>query len=327
MDPVFIHSLWRSGSTYLWNRFRVLPDIHAYYEPFQEALGAGSREELGVLTPESWTSRHPHLEQPYYTEYLPLVGEHGIPEFEKGFSIDHYFEEDPSVLAGDRRYIARLIDYATSLSRTAVLGCCRTLGRAPWLKAEFGGTHIVLIRNPRQQWYSGYLRKQQDGHAYFEVMPFQILGKSTWRPARQVAKLLGIPTFDASSFFMEYERYFSLFGAAEPERSYAAFYAVQRLSLNRALPAADLVIDIDRLSGLPAVRADMEHRVRAATGLPVSFQDSAIAHHNIPSDLVDFAAIERGVDAMLGQDSPARFPIPAADQLKARQTGEQGARA
>ena len=27
MSPVFVHSLWRSGSTYIWNRFRALDAV------------------------------------------------------------------------------------------------------------------------------------------------------------------------------------------------------------------------------------------------------------------------------------------------------------
>jgi hypothetical protein len=235
--PIFIHSLWRAGSTYLWSRFRALPQICAYYEPFHEALASASEADLAASTPESWSSGHEPLERPYFAEFLPLIADRGVPGFAKSFSIDHYFEDDPAILAGEDRYVAALIAHARAQAKRPVFGCCRTLGRARWLKRRFGGVHLVLTRNPRQQWYSGYLQKIERGNAYFELMPFQILGKSGWEPGRRVARLLGIDRFDAPSFYQEHDRYFTLYGGSAPERSYAAFSAVNAFGLAAATGA------------------------------------------------------------------------------------------
>jgi len=301
-NVVFIHSLWRAGSTYVWSRFRALPEACAYYELFHEALGTETRQELASRSPDSWLSRHPHLATGYFAEYLPLLGERGIPGFEKSFPVDHFFAKGAATLAGEERYISGLIGHAKRLGQTPVFGCCRTIGRTPWLKDRFGGTHVVLVRDPRQQWYSGYLRRREAGQAYFEVMPYFILGKAASEAARRVARTLGIPAVDAPSFELEYQRYAAVLGAADPEQSYAAFYAVLNLSLDRALPVADLLIDSDRLSNDPIYRIGIERNLQTRTNLRVSFHNSAVARHVIPRGLMNFDAIERSVNALLCRD-------------------------
>jgi hypothetical protein len=295
MGPIFVHSLWRSGSTYIWNRFRAVEDAQAYYEPLQEVLGVATRDELAILSPQIWASRHPRLDKGYYAEYLPLVGGHGVPGFRKEFSLDHYFADDET-LSVERDYIDLLMNQAQQLGRAAVLACCRTLGRAPWLKKQYGGTHILVVRDPAQQWYSGHLRKIEAGNAYFEIMPFQIFGKATWEPARRIARLFGIANYGASSFYMEHEWYFSQFGGAEFERSYAVFHALLGLSIQRALPVADIVIDIDRLSFDQPYRQGISDQIAAATGLRVTFDDAHVARHELPHSPAEFARIARSMN-------------------------------
>jgi hypothetical protein len=305
---VFVHSLWRAGSTYVWSRFRALPEVCAYYEIFHEALGCETRHELASRSPDAWASRHPHLDTGYFAEYLPLVGERGVPGFGKSFPVDHFFADRPDVLEPEHRYIAALVAHARRLGQAPVFGCCRTIGRAPWLKTRFRGAHILLVRDPRQQWYSGYARRREAGQAYFEVMPYFILGKATLAPARRVARMLGIPMVDATTVDAEYQRYAAMLSTADPEQSYAAFYAVLSLSLDRALPVADLVIDIDRLSADPIYRVGIERAARMRTKHNVSFRDAAVVRHDIPPDLMNFNAIERSVNALLCRDQPLWRP-------------------
>jgi hypothetical protein len=285
-----------------------LPEVCAYYELFHEALGCETRHELASRAPDGWASRHPQLDAGYFAEYLPLVGTGGVPGFDKSFPVDHFFAESPDMLEPERRYIASLVAHAKRLGRTPVFGCCRTIGRVPWLKTSFRGMHILLVRDPRQQWYSGYARRREAGQAYFEVMPYFILGKAKLEPARRVARMLGIPTVDAATVDAEYQHYAAVLNAADPEQSYAAFYAVLCLSLDRALPVADLVIDIDRLSADPIYRIGVERALRAQTRLGVSFSDATIPRHDIPAGLMNFDAIERSVTALICRDSPPRRP-------------------
>jgi hypothetical protein len=64
-----------------------------------------------------------------------------------------------------------------------VLACCRTLGRIDWLKRRFDGFHIVLIRDPVQQWMSFYSLRRRPRPTYFELCQYVML--SEWPAARR----------------------------------------------------------------------------------------------------------------------------------------------
>ena len=52
---VFIHSGWRCSSTYVWHRFRALPGVRAYYEPWHEQLARVTAETIALETPGNST--------------------------------------------------------------------------------------------------------------------------------------------------------------------------------------------------------------------------------------------------------------------------------
>jgi hypothetical protein len=101
----------------------------------------------------------------------------GVHGFEARLALDDYFlpadQEDP----GQAAYVETLIAAARREDRTPVLACCRTLGRIGWLRRRFGGTHIVLIRDPVQQWRSFYSLRKRPRPTYFELCQYVILSE------------------------------------------------------------------------------------------------------------------------------------------------------
>ncbi len=71
-NAIFIHSLWRSGSTYFFDKFRRSPaGYFAYQEPMHETMLSAAADRnllLEVSTQVSGTLRHPELSEPYYAE-------------------------------------------------------------------------------------------------------------------------------------------------------------------------------------------------------------------------------------------------------------------
>src|ERR671916_606203 len=73
---VFIHSSWRTSSTWFWQKFRTLPTTLCFYEPFNPQLSIISRETAATLDPKSWkldsgipiASGHPG-DLPYFVEF------------------------------------------------------------------------------------------------------------------------------------------------------------------------------------------------------------------------------------------------------------------
>jgi hypothetical protein len=155
--PVFIHSSFRTSSTWIWSKFRADPAIVAYYECFHENLQLMSAGDIMALHPSIWESGHPGME-PYFMEYVPLLREEGgVAGFEQSMAFAQFFPVkgyNGSLSRPEKAYIKSLIAHATRMRRTACLTCKRSLGRVRALKRAVGGAHIVLQRNFLQQWRS-----------------------------------------------------------------------------------------------------------------------------------------------------------------------------
>lgn len=152
ISPIFIHSLFRSGSTYLFHKFRSTDNFYCYQEPCNEALIDLDRNPDGFMKSPGYDSRllrHPTLTAPYFYEsYCIRDRLKGL--FRKSFSYEDYFT-GPTLPDDQRDYFATLIDAAP---KRPLLQFCRSAGRIEALKREFGGVHIHLWREPRGQWWS-----------------------------------------------------------------------------------------------------------------------------------------------------------------------------
>src|ERR1700761_3229311 len=93
ISPIFIHSLFRSGSTYLFHKFRSTDNFYCYQEPCNEALIDLDRNPDGFMKSPGYDSRllrHPTLTAPYFYEsYCIRDRLKGL--FKKSFSYEDYF--------------------------------------------------------------------------------------------------------------------------------------------------------------------------------------------------------------------------------------------
>src|SRR2546428_10335896 len=77
--PIFLHTMFRTGGTYLFHVFRRSPAGYTtYYEPVHYIYGLPD-VSIAEATSGNWDNRHnvQHslLEERYYTEYLPIERE------------------------------------------------------------------------------------------------------------------------------------------------------------------------------------------------------------------------------------------------------------
>ncbi len=270
---VFVHSGWRCSSTYVWSRFRALPGVRAYYEPWHEQLAGLTAETLLRATPDNSGLRHPGGSRPYLAEFAPLLDPAGgIAGYDSRFALDRYFldaeQDDPQQQA----YVDGLIASARAAGETPVLACCRTLGRIDWLKRRFGGFHIVLIRDPVQQWMSFYSLRRRPRPTYFEMCQYVILSEIPGREGVAQA-LLGRRFPARGSLARRIAAVRRRLKRAPAQVSFAAFMAVYLLSYLSALPRADLIVDVDRLARDPDYARRIEAEIRAQAGLSPDFSD------------------------------------------------------
>jgi hypothetical protein len=243
----------------------------AYYEPWHEQLARLTPEWIARERPATSGLRHPNEGLPYLSEFSDLLRpEGGVEGFESRLALDDYFlpaeDEDP----GQATYVETLIEAARQQDRTPVLACCRTLGRIGWLRRRFGGTHIVLIRDPVQQWSSFYSLRKRPRPTYFELCQYVILSEAAEGAAG--ARRLGLAA-GSGDLFERIQAVRKRLKRAPARVSFAAFLAVYVLSYVSALPRADLVIDVDRLGADPVYARTMATAIEVLTGLRLDFSD------------------------------------------------------
>ena len=154
--PVFIHSSFRTGSTWLWSSFRKNPGCYCYYEVFNEILIDLNFRNISQSA-STWNSHHP-AGPPYFSEFSPLLSEAGgVAGFDQNMAIADFFlnqDGDPERVNRTGAYLVSLVRLAQNNGRVPVLSCTRSIGRVRLIKALIGGTHILIKRRLLNQWFS-----------------------------------------------------------------------------------------------------------------------------------------------------------------------------
>jgi hypothetical protein len=259
--PIFLHSSWRSASTWLWERFRRVPTTLAYYEIFHEDLAVWTAADLLRMSPTAWDARHPHT-APYFLEFVPLIGESGtIQNFDRRMAIDQFIPSDGlrgSISEAEAVYVASLIAHARNSARVPVLADCRTLGRVLGLRERFGGVHIFLYRNIFHQWAS-YSEFAYRGNPYFFNTVKLIIDRNHHDPflayLGQTYKL-GSPDVRSEDYFLGF--------ALLHIYLYASVFDL-----------ADVVVDANKLSASDRYRETLEKRIVELTNLEIDLSASS----------------------------------------------------
>ncbi len=257
--PIFLHSSFRTSSTWLWAKFRQAGHARAYYEIFNEALEHMEVSDVHRADYSAWKSKHP-VSGPYYLEYLPLIRPGGGIEFFKGsmpfgdFIPARGIEGD---LSDDEiEYIGSLIGAAQRENLTPVLTCTRTLGRAKAIRKRFGGHTAIVHRNLFHQWAS-YTNLYISGHPSFLETVDQTLAASHHDPV-----LKGIDLWFSDR-------------KCSPD-NLQMFYAFLFLHLyiySQAFEVADLTIDATSLVGNVQQQKEFGRRLSDWVGAEIDLTD------------------------------------------------------
>jgi Sulfotransferase family len=143
-DVILISARFRSGSTLLWNLFRHIAGITAYYEPFNERRWFDSTHRGDKID-----KTHRYVSD-YWSEYEGLTE---LAEYYDDEWIRRDLYMDETVWAPRmKRYVELLIERAEG---RPVLQFNRIDFRLPWFRANFPNAKLVhLYRHPREQWLS-----------------------------------------------------------------------------------------------------------------------------------------------------------------------------
>ncbi len=279
---IFIHSLFRTGSTYIWNKFRKNERYCCYYEPFHPELA-----EIALETPSPWAYdsittdklRHPRVEKDYLFEYKKLLhpGQKGIPFFKKSFSFDDFCNNDDN--PDQKRYIDYLVE--SSGDQIPVLQFNRSALRVQWFKRNYpGAINIYLVRNPRDQFQS-YMSMAEDNQLdIFLAMDLLVAGINRETPYfKPLAVHLPLWEYHAPNFEDEQSIYRVLLPVYTIDEKYFISYFIWYTALLENLLHADFLLNINLLSTSDSYRHRI-HEQFAGLGLEnFDFNDANIGKY------------------------------------------------
>lgn len=301
--PIFIHSLFRTGSTYIWNKFRQNKGYCCYYEPFHEMLG-----EITVEYPSPWDCdskvtdelRHPPVEKDYLSEYKNLLrpGHKGVPFFKKSFSFDDFCNNNHN--PDQQRYIDYLIE--SSGDKRPVFQFNRSALRVQWFKHNYPGVlNIYILRNPRNQFQSYLSMQEVNKLDVFLAMDLQAAGINL--DSKYFKPLAGrIPLFEyhshlASDEELIYSHLLPLYSTIE---KYYIFYFTWFSAFIENTLNADFLLDIDLLSTAAAYRRQVGEALESYGIENIDFSDAKIGHYKKTTlSVKKMKEIEEAVQALV----------------------------
>ncbi|WP_156782115.1 hypothetical protein [Acidihalobacter aeolianus] len=237
--PIFIHSLFRSGSTWIFEKFRASPAGYwCYQEPYHEALLQLNTNPESLLSYSEETAlslRHPSMTAPYFREFYDIK-EKLTGKFDKCISYDSFF--DPQTCPAIFPYTETLIAEAKG---NPVLQCCRSFGRVTPLKEQFGGTHILLWRDPVNQWLSYQIND------YFDATSLAIINAQN--PPVIIQRLrqeIGFNEVHAENVQSEFAAFSE--ASLDAGQKYLIFYGLWLYHLLENQPLCEAEINLDMLS-------------------------------------------------------------------------------
>jgi len=291
--PIFLHSLWRTGSTYVWSRFRAADGTRCFYEPLHDGLARLTRARIDRGTPEvTQQNNHPQLAKPYFAEFAPLVAGRGVRGYRRRFAYSRFVlapgEADPEL----RAYVGGLIAEAGRADQVAVLGMNRSDLRIGWMRRCFGSYDISVDREPADI-FSSYISQMYNGNYYYFTKLMQIVELNRHQEIFQpLAERLKLRTPIEQLCISPKHFYHDVLDQMSREDLYALTLRIWAIRSLHALSCCDLVIDL-ALADRRGYGGMLSERIAADCGLEVSFADMQTAQPETGIRLAQQAAIER----------------------------------
>ena len=239
--PIVIHSLWRSGSTYLWGKFQEQNQHHcAFVDPFHPSLKKSAIQLQTDFLHASKKFGFDHF-QNYYKNFT----QEALNAFRPRFSIDNYVMNSEASDDDMSNYIQLICDKAEEQNKTPVIKFNRATLRGKWMHETFGGSTIFLNRNIKE------VVRSYRNHGYYLPCMLGLIGRNADHPVfTEMADYLGVGKVEYQSFFQHYLQYSRYFKGLEEYKKLemAAFF--WSLSLLHATSYADLIIDFDAVGKL-----------------------------------------------------------------------------
>jgi hypothetical protein len=297
---IFLHSLFRTGSTYIWSKFRKQKYITCYYEPLNEQL---LEEERAFEYKTAESLKHPFVEQNYFLEYSNKA------KCTRIMKSKLVIDEFAHVNSGRRlkKYIDCLAK--STESQYIIFQFNRTALRVGWFKQIYQNntTNIYLYRNHRDQWKSIF-EQFRKGNPYFLIISLMIVSRNLWHNyIKPIDSLVHIPRLagikgktEKEKFGLIYNWFYEYIHYLAIEEHYLIYYYLWLICLQYNNKIADICIDMTKLNKESSYREDIRGLIRSETELDVDFSDIDLPEYdNYGIEIKSMQCIEREVERRL----------------------------
>jgi hypothetical protein len=301
--------MWRSGSSFVWTRFRETLGTCCYYEPLHHGLARLTRQRLHRDTPESMQDRHhPVLERSYFAEFEPLLLRRGVRGYDAAFAYDRMVLDPEEPHPALKAYVASLIDRAAAQGLTAVLGFNRTNFRIGWLRRRFAARHIYVDRDPEAIW-SSYLEQNRSGGSWYLATWLAVLERNREAPLlKPLAERMPLRSLTRRALLRRKDFYLRAAAAMGPTQSYFLVYYLWLASAAKALESCDLILDMGRMDDAP-YRRSARDQLQALCGMSISL----LGAHAAPSMLALDRRARQAIEADVLRIFPGGEALQASD--------------
>lgn len=279
-NKLFIHSLFRSGSTYFFNKLRQNNEFMCFYEPLHQDLIKLKPDNIDTFWGFTHTSEitkkqnHPKLTSPHFKEYEDLFDNRTetLPYFQKPYSFDEYTEVSSIDF---KSYIDSLIALGSQKDHIPILQFNRTTQRINWFQKTYkDALNVYLLRNPRDQ-FESYLGRSDE---VFEVMNLLIVKSSN--VFNMLKKKIELPFFQDTDFQEEYRFYREFNKTLSHETKYEIFFTIWVTSLEHAVKYSDEIIIMDKLQDNSKYREKIRMLFSKHFNYKINLDDFAIKHYD-----------------------------------------------
>lgn len=202
--PIFIHAGFRTSSTYALQCVEADEPLTQIYEPLHE----------GFSLAEQYFPR-PQGSKDIFRPLELAMG--GVAHFRKSFSTERLFLSKNDSHDPLKRYITALLKQVEQTRTRALIKEVRSQGRIGWIKHNFGGIHLGLIRNPRDQFRS-YLWNARHSNWYFLAQMCQMFANNVMPVASAwTRQFVQVPIF-LDEYFAEEGAFYTRFARATSEQ-------------------------------------------------------------------------------------------------------------
>ena len=298
--PVFIHGLWRCGSTYVWSKFRVTQNTYCFYEPLHQGLGKLTRKRIKRDTPEMIEDNgHPALAAPYFAEFHGIIRKfikrRGVRKFKNRFAFHNYILEVNKKDRALRNYLSFLTAFGLKRKKQAVLGFNRSGLRLGWMKENIPEAyHIHIDRDPLDIWESYNTQKEKGNYTFFicwlKIYDFNRY-HDLFRPFCETLPLRKSFWKNPKSYYRETLETMSY------EDTYRLVFFGWLTATLHALGRADLIIDMENTN-----HYGYSHEIESATGLRVDFEDMRTRKEGRKT--FGHTAIEKEILSLIDKNNP-----------------------